>query len=143
MTDLRALESVNRLLVTVPLCPVQGDRFQPTGFPSLGAATYQTKSGQKLLVESAQSMANRLESTCWDGSRNAPVAVLEGVSHVTVMRKGEFLTDSSTRACAAAAYPKGWAAAAFGPESRHAVCPWALPAVSRPGGAPPGRRPEC
>ncbi|MBP6875992.1 MAG: type I-U CRISPR-associated protein Cas7 [Candidatus Eisenbacteria bacterium] len=98
MTDLRALESVNRLLVTVPLCPVQGDRFQPTGFPSLGAATYQTKSGQKLLVESAQSMANRLESTCWDGSRNAPVAVLEGVSHVTVMRKGEFLTDSMLEA---------------------------------------------
>ena len=41
-----------------PTRPVQGDRFQPTGFPSLGAATYQTKDGVKLLVESAQSMAN-------------------------------------------------------------------------------------
>lgn len=63
---LKFLERTNRLLLTVRLRPLQGDRFQPTGFPSLGAATYQTRSGAKLLVESAQSMANRLEATCWD-----------------------------------------------------------------------------
>src|SRR5690349_12415687 len=94
MPDLKALATENRLLFTIPLCPVQGKRFQPTGFPSLGAATYRTSEGQNLLVESAQSMANRLEATCWDFSRNAPVAALEGISHVTVTRKGEFLTDS-------------------------------------------------
>jgi CRISPR-associated protein Csb1 len=98
MPDLKVLDNVKRVLLTVPLRPVQGDRFQPTGFPSLGAATYQTKNGQKLLVESAQSMANRLETTCWDSSQNKPVAALKGVSHVTITRKGEFLTDSMLEA---------------------------------------------
>jgi CRISPR-associated protein Csb1 len=92
------LDTVSRLLLTVPLQPVQGDRFQPTGFPSLGAATYQTREGPKLLVESAQSMANRLETTCWDAARNAPVQALAGISHVTVTRKGAFLTDSMLEA---------------------------------------------
>lgn len=94
MLDLSKLKTSNRLLLTVLLKPVQGDRFQPTGFPSLGAATYQTKDGQKLLVESTQSMANRLETTCWDTTNNAPVSALAGISHVTVTRKGKFLTDS-------------------------------------------------
>ena len=94
MLDLSPLDPASRLLMTVPLKPVQGDRFQPTGFPSLGAATYQTKDGTKLLVESTQSMANRLEATCWDTSTNKPVRPLDGLSHVTVKRKGNFLTDS-------------------------------------------------
>jgi len=98
MLDLSELDKVSRLLMTVPLRPIQGDRFQPTGFPSLGAATYQTREGPKLLVESAQSMANRLETTCWDMATNKPVAALNGISHVTVTRKGEFLTDSMLEA---------------------------------------------
>jgi len=92
------LKNVPRLLLTIPLKPLQGDRFQPTGFPSLGAATYQTKDDQKLLVESAQSMANRFEATCWDTAVNGPVAALAGISHVTVTRKGAFLTDSMLEA---------------------------------------------
>jgi CRISPR-associated protein Csb1 len=98
MLDLSPLDKVNRLLLTVPLKPLQGDRFQPTGFPSLGAATYQTKDGTKLLVESTQSMANRLEATCWDTTTNKPIPALEGISHVTVTRKGAFLTDSMLEA---------------------------------------------
>lgn len=98
MLDLRPLTDVSRLLLTVPLRPVQGDRFQPTGFPSLGAATYQTKDGLELLVESAQSMANRLEAACWDFAKNTPVDALGGISHVTVTRKGAFLTDSMLEA---------------------------------------------
>lgn len=95
MSDiLGPLANASRLLLTVPLKPIQGDRFQPTGFPSLGAATYQTKDGPKLLVESSQSMANRLETTCWDASTNKPISALDGISHVTVTRKGAFLTDS-------------------------------------------------
>lgn len=94
----RVLDQVSRVLLTVPLRPVQGERFQPTGFPSLGAATYQTKDGPKLLVESAQSMANRLEATCWDYEHNRPVPALAGVSHVTVTRRGAFLTDSMLEA---------------------------------------------
>src|SRR5258708_3446289 len=96
--DLSELDKVSRLLMSVPLRPIQGDRFQPTGFPSLGAATYQTTEGTKLLVESAQSMANRLETTCWDAGQNKPVAALAGISHVTVIRKSKFLTDSMLEA---------------------------------------------
>ncbi|MDA0285622.1 MAG: type I-U CRISPR-associated RAMP protein Csb1/Cas7u, partial [Planctomycetota bacterium] len=98
MTDLSPLNGVNRLLFTVPLKPLQSDRFQPTGFPNLGAATYQSSAGQKLLVESAQSMANRLETVCWDTVNNQPVAELNGISHVTVKRGGKFLTDTMLEA---------------------------------------------
>lgn len=100
MIDLTPLKNQSRLLFTVPLRPIQGDRFQPTGFPNLGAATYQTRDGQKLLVESAQSMANRLEATCWDFANNKPIAELDGISHVTVVRGKEkaFLTDSMLEA---------------------------------------------
>lgn len=96
--DLAHLESVPRLLLSIPLRPVQGQRFQPTGFPALGAATFQTADGTSLLVESAQSMANRLEAVCWDEARQAPVAALDGVSHVTVTRRGEFFTDTMLEA---------------------------------------------
>jgi len=96
--DLAPLEKATRILFTVELKPLQGDRFQPTGFPSLGAATYQGREGSKLLVESAQSMANRMEATCWDASTNQPIAPLRGISHVTVTRKGAFLTDTMLEA---------------------------------------------
>ena len=53
-----------RILVEADLVPVQGQRFQPTGFADLGAAVYTLPDGTRmLLVESAQSMANRLEKT--------------------------------------------------------------------------------
>jgi CRISPR-associated protein Csb1 len=101
---LDSLKGQTRLLMTIPLKPLQGDRFQPTGFPSLGAATYQTKDGPKLLVESNQSMANRLEMTCWNSAANQPIAAVDGISHVTVTRgmdkdgKPKFLTDSMLEA---------------------------------------------
>jgi len=96
--DLSKLDNANRLLFSIDLQPVQGDRFQPTGFPSLGPATYQTKDGQKLLVESVQSMANRLESTVWDSEKERPVAALDGISHITVKSNGKFLTDTMLEA---------------------------------------------
>ncbi|RLW69252.1 MAG: type I-U CRISPR-associated protein Cas7 [spirochete symbiont of Stewartia floridana] len=92
--DLSQLGNEDRLLFEIELKPLQGDRFQPTGFPSLGAATYKSGNGDCLLVESCQSMANRLEMVCWDESKNGPVGVLAGISHVTVMRNNEFFTDS-------------------------------------------------
>ena len=97
--DLTSLDSQNRILLEVPLKPVQGQRFQPTGFPDLGAATYQAGGTACLLVESAQSMANRLESTIWDDANNAPIAVAEGLSYVVVNEvKGNYLTSSMTEA---------------------------------------------
>lgn len=96
--NLSHLDKTTRLLFSIELKALQGDRFQPTGFPSLGAATYQTKDGQKLLVESAQSMANRLEATVWDVVNEKPIAALDGISHVTVKAKGKFLTDTMLEA---------------------------------------------
>jgi len=88
-----------RLLVEATLRPVQGSRFQPTGFPDLGAAIFDTKDGTKLLVESAQSMANRLESTAWNAAAQSLVPELEGLSYVRVEdKKGHYLTSSITEA---------------------------------------------
>ena len=92
--DLKPLDNASRLLFEIPLKPLQGKRFQPTGFPSLGAATFQTDAGTGLLVESAQSMANRLELAVWDAAENDLKDEFKGLSHVRVNRGGEFLTDT-------------------------------------------------
>ena len=86
--NLDKLKDQPRLLLQAKLKPVQGSRFQPTGFPDLGAATYDGPGGTKmLLVESAQSMANRLESVCWDVTANDWVAALKGLPAVLVVDK--------------------------------------------------------
>lgn len=93
--DLLPLRTASRLLFAVPLAPLQGRRFQPTGFPGLGAATFRSSAGDCLLVESAQSMANRLELTVWDDEKQDLKDDLTGVSHVRVTRPdGSFLTDT-------------------------------------------------
>ncbi|MXY66545.1 type I-U CRISPR-associated protein Cas7 [Candidatus Poribacteria bacterium] len=94
--NLNALEDAPRLLVKARLEPVQGTRFQPTGFPEIGAAQYEGPNGESmLLVESAQSMANRLEAVCWDKSADDWVPELRGLSVVKVLDKNsEPLTNS-------------------------------------------------
>ena len=39
--DLSALSNAPRLLIQAKLKPLQGTRFQPTGFPEIGAAQYE------------------------------------------------------------------------------------------------------
>lgn len=92
--DLSTLSQAPRLLFSIGLVPLQGSRFQPTGFPSLGAATYQTTGGTSLLVESSQSMANRLEGVLWDEAAQDVVPDVAGISHVRVVRQGKFFTDT-------------------------------------------------
>ena len=41
------LDDHPRLLIQAKLRPIQGTRFQPTGFPDLGAATYDAPDGKK------------------------------------------------------------------------------------------------
>jgi len=95
--DLSPLGEITRLLFEVPLRPVQGQRFQPTGFPDLGPATYQAGGTACLLVESAQSMANRLEGTIWDDGNNTLVDDADGLSYVIIHRNGdEYLSSSIT-----------------------------------------------
>lgn len=90
------LKSEPRLLMDVSLKPVQGTRFQPTGFPDLGAAVYTLADGrQMLLVESAQSMANRLELVCWDAAKEDWVDCLMGLPYVAVTNgDGHIITNS-------------------------------------------------
>lgn len=80
--NFQALSSSPRLLVEAELRPVQGSRFQPTGFPDLGAAEYRAGGRRMLLVESAQSMANRMESVCWDEASENWIEPLEGLPFV-------------------------------------------------------------
>lgn len=87
--ELAKLEHQPRLLLQARLQPVQGSRFQPTGFPDLGAAVYEAPGPdgspcQMALIESAQSVANRLESVCWDTAADAPCPALAGMPYVSV-----------------------------------------------------------
>lgn len=97
--ELTSLADEPRLLIEVKLKPVQGSRFQPTGFPDLGAATFKgfDKDGavaECLLVESAQSMANRLEAVCWDEGNDQLVDTLEGLPYVRSTLPDGATTDS-------------------------------------------------
>ncbi|MYK30343.1 MAG: type I-U CRISPR-associated protein Cas7 [Boseongicola sp. SB0670_bin_30] len=98
--DFSSLNDEPRLLIEAELEPVQGDRFQPTGFPNLGHARYESPDGggAMILVESAQSMANRLEAVCWDEVSEDWVGPLKGLPYVKVVErdgdKEKFVTSS-------------------------------------------------
>lgn len=92
-----------RTILRVPLEPLTGSRFQPTGFPDLGPALFERpladgRSQRCLLVESNQSMANRLEGTAWDTGANRPVELLARLPWVQVVAAddGRYLTSSRT-----------------------------------------------
>lgn len=97
--NLKPLAESPRLLIEARLQPIQGLRFQPTGFPDLGAATFNGFDAEGgtvacLLVESAQSMANRLEATCWDEANGDLIESLKGLPYVrSTLPDGE-VTDS-------------------------------------------------
>ena len=95
-TNFSVLQETPRLLIKAELQPLQGTRFQPTGFPNLGAATYQAPDGtDMLLVESAQSIANRLEAVCWDEAADDWIKPLRGLPVVKVLdSEGNRLTNS-------------------------------------------------
>jgi CRISPR-associated protein Csb1 len=94
---IEALEGESRLVLDVRLAPVAGSTFQPTGFPDLGAATFQ-RPGQppSLIVESVQSMANRLEAVGWNGPEQQPHPPLETLPYLRIeaAEDGAFLTSS-------------------------------------------------
>lgn len=84
-----SLKNVPRLLLEQELRPIQGDRFQPTGFADLGAADYRLHDGRRmLLVESAQSVANHLEGTCLEGSGPDIAPELAGLPYVKAKLSG-------------------------------------------------------
>ncbi len=90
--------TVYRTVLEADLTPLAGSLIQPTGFPDLGAAEF---GDNKLLVESAQSMANWLEGTTWDVATNNQVAELAdaGVPYVRIVDpQGNFLSSSRAEA---------------------------------------------
>lgn len=92
--------TTSRTVIEVALEPLIGSRFQPTGFPDLGAAEFtDAKGGRRLLVESTQSMANRLEATTWDEASAGQVAELAGLPYVRILDgDGRFLSSSRLEA---------------------------------------------
>jgi CRISPR-associated protein Csb1 len=88
--------TAQRTVLEAELAPLIGSRFQPTGFPDLGAAEFGTSGDRRrLLVESTQSMANRLEATTWDDARADQVEALAGVPFVRILDgDGGFLSSS-------------------------------------------------
>ncbi len=90
--------TVYRTVLEAELTPLAGSLFQPTGFPDLGAAEF---GDNRLLVESAQSMANWLESATWDAAANDQVTELAeaGIPYVRVVDpQGVFLSSSRLEA---------------------------------------------
>ncbi len=95
---------INREIIKLELEPIIEGRFQPTGFPEIGAAIYKrpvrSSTGKvswenAILVESAQSIANHLESVCWNPRDNRPIEELNGLPYVRVVNsENEFLTSS-------------------------------------------------
>lgn len=67
----------DRVVIEASLELANGSFFQPTGFPDIGACVFTDKDGRRrCLVESEQSMANRLEAVCMQapGTWCAPFA---------------------------------------------------------------------
>jgi len=99
MSDPATLLTEPRIKLVARLRPLAGTRFQPTGFPDLGHATYPSPvdGSRLLLVESPQSMANRLEGTLWDDATQEPVRVIRSLPYIRVFDKdGLYLTSSRT-----------------------------------------------
>lgn len=91
-----ALPSSPRYLLSAELKPLQGQKFQPTGFPDVGAGVFKTPANQEFLaVESHQSVANRLESAIWDDATQDLIAPANGLSYVKIVDENNaFLTAS-------------------------------------------------
>lgn len=93
--------SAARSVLCLPLEPIVGTRFQPTGFPDLGAATFERSGepGEQLLTESVQSMANHLEGLTWDVAARGPAEIVADLPFVRVVADdGQFLTSSRLEA---------------------------------------------
>ncbi|MEI9479904.1 MAG: type I-U CRISPR-associated RAMP protein Csb1/Cas7u [Deltaproteobacteria bacterium] len=95
--EIEKLKDVPRLLLEVELEPVQGARFQPTGFPDLGAAVYERPDRMRMiLLETAQSMANRFEEVCLDGGGPKIAKELNGLPYIHVELKGKDISTETS-----------------------------------------------
>ncbi len=94
---LDTLYAHDRVVIRAALDLANGRFLQPTGFPDIDACLYRDKEGRRwCLVESEQSMANRLEAVCMR-SPGVWVEDLKGLPVVAVKNKaGDLLTTNLT-----------------------------------------------
>lgn len=120
--DLSPLDNASRLLIEAELTVATGGggRFQPTGFPDLGPALYKGVDGNDwLLVESPQSMANRMERVCWvDGDSETDRVGkynkdCEGIPYVLAVDADERPLTASTLEAHRLSSPYIWDTQAF------------------------------
>ena len=98
-------DTTHRVIVRAELAPLTGagSRFQPTGFPDIGPALYSTPpttdrpNGQRVcIVDSAASVANRLEAVCWDEAACNVFTALNGLPYVRLLRGNDSMSDFVT-----------------------------------------------
>jgi CRISPR-associated protein Csb1 len=94
---LEQLYAQDRVVITASLKLTNGHFLQPTGFPDIDACIYRDKEGRRwCLVESEQSMSNRLEAVCMK-SPGVWVDDLKGLPLVVVKNKdGDLLATNLT-----------------------------------------------
>jgi CRISPR-associated protein Csb1 len=99
---LEQLYAQDRVVITASLKLTNGRFLQPTGFPDIDACIYRDKEGRRwCLVESEQSMSNRLEAVCMK-SPGVWVDDLKGLPLIAVRNKavkneaGDLLTTNLT-----------------------------------------------
>jgi len=96
--DYDKLKNAPRLLIEAKLKPLQGHRFQPTGFADLGPARYTLPDGmdtEMLIVESVQSVANRMELACWDQANDDLIPELKGLPYIRVKKQNNGMLTNS------------------------------------------------
>jgi CRISPR-associated protein Csb1 len=82
------LYAQDHIVITASLKLTNGNFLQPTGFPDIGPCIYRDKEGRRwCLVESEQSMANRLEAVCMK-ENGVWVDELKGLPLIVVKNKG-------------------------------------------------------
>jgi CRISPR-associated protein Csb1 len=94
---LEKLYSQDRVVISATLTLTNGRFLQPTGFPDIDACIYRDKEGRRwCLVESEQSMSNRLEAVCMK-SPGVWVDDLKGLPLIAVRNKaGDLLATNLT-----------------------------------------------
>jgi CRISPR-associated protein Csb1 len=91
--------NAHRTVLQADLTPLAGSRLQPTGFPDLGAAEFETADGTKADRGVGAVNGHRLEATTWDEARADQVEPLAMLPYVRIVDpEGEFLSSSRLEA---------------------------------------------
>lgn len=81
--------TLSRTVIKAELAPAVYSSFQPTGFPDIKASRFVVPgtNQENLLVESPQSIANRLEATIWNAAKQDLHSIFTGLPYVRLIDK--------------------------------------------------------